>query len=75
MSKKFLTPIEFVSLPSDPMGQAGAVYFNSSDKVLKYYDGTTWNPIGSGSGSTNAGDLDGGNAYSMYLTNIDGGGA
>lgn len=55
MAKKFLTPVTPPSLASDPAsGVAGAIYFNTTSNVLKFYDGTTWTPIGTGSGGGTA---------------------
>jgi hypothetical protein len=63
MSRKFLTPIDlsglelqnFVvhNLTSDPTGIAGRLYFDSNTgvKTLKYYDGSTWKTLSTGSGS------------------------
>jgi hypothetical protein len=43
MAKRFLTPTEFVNLSSDPeTGASGQIYFNTTDDVFKYHDGTSW---------------------------------
>lgn len=43
MAKRFLTPTEFVNLASDPeTGASGQIYFNTTDDVFKYHDGTSW---------------------------------
>ena len=53
MAKKFLTPVTPPNLASDPVsGVAGAIYYNTTSNVLKFYNGTTWTPIGSGGGGT-----------------------
>lgn len=59
MSRKFLTPIAPPSLSSDPaQALAGAIYFNTSSNVLKFYNGTEWTEIGSGSGGGQSGLLE-----------------
>ena len=51
MARKFQTPIAPPALSSDPSeAVTGAIYFNTSLNVLKFYDGTTWAAIGTGSG-------------------------
>mgnify|MGYP003343292666 CR=1 FL=1 len=51
MSKRFLTPIELVNLPSDPpSGSEGDIYWNTTDSAIKVYDGFTWSPVGGSSG-------------------------
>ena len=53
MAKKYLTPIAPPSLASDPAsGVNGAIYYNTTANVLKFYNGTTWTAIGSGSGTS-----------------------
>jgi hypothetical protein len=43
------------NLPSDPASPAqGQVYYNSSTDVLKVYDGSAWQVIGTGSGTVTA---------------------
>ena len=52
MARKFLTPITPPSLSSDPLtGVTGAIYYNTSSNVLKFYNGTQWLAIGTGSNS------------------------
>ncbi len=49
MAKKYLTPIAPPSLASDPeSGVNGAIYYNTTANVLKFYNGTTWTAIGTG---------------------------
>ena len=49
MAKKFLTPVTPPSLATDPAsGVAGAIYFNTASNVLKFYNGTTWEAVGTG---------------------------
>ena len=49
MAKKFLTPVTPPSLATDPAsGVAGAIYFNTASNVLKFYNGTTWQAVGTG---------------------------
>jgi hypothetical protein len=56
MARKFLTPITPPSLSSDPgSGVTGAIYFNTTSNVLKYYNGTSWQEIGSGGGGGGSG--------------------
>lgn len=56
MARKFLTPITPPSLSSDPAtGTTGAIYFNTSSNVLKFYNGTSWQEIGSGGGGGGSG--------------------
>jgi hypothetical protein len=51
MARKFLTPLAPPSLSTDPStGIAGAIYYNTSSNVLKFYDGFEWQAIGAGSG-------------------------
>ena len=53
MAKKFLTPVTPPSLASDPAsGVAGAIYYNTTANVLKFYNGTTWSAIGTGGGGS-----------------------
>jgi hypothetical protein len=53
VAKKFLTPVTPPSLESDPVGGvAGAIYYNTTSNVLKFYNGTTWTAIGTGQGGT-----------------------
>lgn len=48
MAKTFLTPIAPPSLTSDPQtGVLGAIYFNSTQGILKYYNGSVWAPVAS----------------------------
>jgi hypothetical protein len=48
---------------ADPSGVAGRIYFNDTTNFLKFYDGSTWQNIATGTGATNAislaGDLTG----------------
>lgn len=47
MAKLFKTPIAPPSLTSDPSDPVeGAIYFNTSSNVLKFYNGSTWEEIG-----------------------------
>ena len=49
MSVKRLVPLHAVALAADPaQARIGDLYYNTVDKVLKFYDGTAWNPIGAG---------------------------
>ena len=49
MSVKRLVPLHAVALDSDPVsGRIGDIYYNTTDEELRYFDGTDWNPVGSG---------------------------
>jgi len=51
VARKFLTPVTPPSLSSDPEGGiAGAIYYNTTSNVLKFYNGTTWTAIGTEQG-------------------------
>jgi len=55
VARKFLTPVTPPSLASDPVGgEAGAIYYNTTANVLKFYNGTAWTAIGTGQGSGSA---------------------
>lgn len=46
MAKKFLTPIQLTNLTSDPGGGTeGQIYFNTTDKDIKYYAESQWSSI------------------------------
>jgi hypothetical protein len=49
MSVKRLVPLHAVALATDPStARIGDIYYNTEDEELKFYDGTSWNPVGSG---------------------------
>jgi hypothetical protein len=49
MSVKRLVPLHAVALDVDPStGRIGDIYYNATDEELRYFDGTDWNPVGSG---------------------------
>jgi len=49
MSVKRLVPLHAVALVSNPAdGRLGDIYYNTTDQELKFYDGASWSPIGSG---------------------------
>lgn len=53
MAKQFKVPVGLVQLTSDPStANAGDIYFNSSNSKIRFYSGTEWLDIGSGSGGT-----------------------
>ena len=53
MSIRILTGVNLVNLAADPVSAtSGDMYYNTVDLVVKVYDGTTWNAVGSG-GSAN----------------------
>ena len=49
MSVKRLVPLHAVALEDDPSSaRIGDIYYNTVSQDLKYFDGTDWNPVGSG---------------------------
>lgn len=49
MSVKRLVPLHAVALESDPSSaRIGDIYYNIVSEELRYFDGTNWNPVGSG---------------------------
>jgi hypothetical protein len=49
MSVKRLVPLHAVALDDNPVSaRIGDIYYNTADEELRYFDGTDWNPIGSG---------------------------
>ena len=49
MSVKRLVPLHAVALEDDPSSaRIGDIYYNTVSQELKYFDGTDWNPVGSG---------------------------
>ena len=43
MSKKFLTPLNLLTMASDPSsGTEGDIYFNTDDKSIRIFNGLTW---------------------------------
>lgn len=47
MSVKRLVPLHAVVLTTDPTeARIGDIYYNETDKELRYFDGTDWNPVG-----------------------------
>lgn len=50
MATRLLTTQRIVNLSSDPASaNAGEIYYNTSLSKLKFYDGSAWSEIGSGS--------------------------
>lgn len=48
MSKKFLSPINLLNLPSDPSsGTEGDIYYNTIDDKIKVYTNGAWQVVGS----------------------------
>lgn len=45
MSKKFKSLLNLLTLPSDPQGSEGDVFFNTTEKALKIHNGTSWYTI------------------------------
>ena len=52
MTKRFLSPIKIANIASDPTGSAGALYYNSTTNSVKFYNGTTWTTLLSGSNAS-----------------------
>ena len=53
MAKQFKTTIAPPALSSDPVGSyVGEIYYNTSINALKFYNGSTWSIIGTGSGGS-----------------------
>jgi len=49
MSVKRLVPLHAVALDDNPVSaRIGDIYYNTADEELRYFDGTDWNPVGSG---------------------------
>ena len=50
-SRKFLQPINLLNAASDPSpATEGDFYYNNSSQKIRYYDGSQWNDVGTGSG-------------------------
>ena len=49
MSKSILTPIKLAKIASDPTGSTALMYYNSSSNTIKFYNGTSWITLLSGS--------------------------
>jgi hypothetical protein len=53
MAKRFLTPLNFANLSSDPpAGAIGDIYYNTESDKFRYFDGEDWNDLGTGAGIT-----------------------
>ena len=51
-SRKFLQPINLLNAASDPSpATEGDFYYNDSSQKIRYYDGSQWNDVGTGSGA------------------------
>ena len=74
MSKRFLTPVAPPMLSGDPISAGtGSIYFNTSLKALRFYDGTTWYSLAVVGGATAPDIITGGDAYTVsWIYNIDG---
>ena len=47
MSVKRLVPLHAVALETDPANpRIGDIYFNTVNSELRYWDGTSWSPVG-----------------------------
>jgi hypothetical protein len=52
MAKRFLTPLNFANLSLDPeSGSIGDIYYNIESEKFRYFDGESWNDLGSGTGT------------------------
>ena len=47
MSRKFKSLLNLTTLPTDPSGSVGDVFFNTSEKALKIHNGVVWVVIAS----------------------------
>lgn len=45
MAKKFKSLLNLLTLPSDPQGSEGDIFFNTTEKALKIHNGTNWYTI------------------------------
>lgn len=53
MARRLLNTQRLVNLASDPTsGSSGEIYFNNSNNVLKFHDGSIWSEIGGSGGAT-----------------------
>lgn len=51
ISRRFLQPINLLNATSDPTpAEQGDLYYNSTSDKIRFYDGSQWNDVGSGSG-------------------------
>lgn len=47
MSVQRLVPLHAVALSSNPSSaRIGDIYYNTVEQELRFYDGTSWNPVG-----------------------------
>ncbi len=69
MSVKRLVPLHAVALEDDPVSaRIGDIYYNTISEELRFYDGTQWNPVGSGAVT---GLLDHVHTYDGALFSVD----
>jgi hypothetical protein len=52
MSRKFKSLLNLLTLPSDPQGSEGDVFFNTTEKALKIHNGLVWVNIAKSSDPT-----------------------
>lgn len=53
ISRRFLQPINLLNATSDPTPAIqGDIYYNSVSDKIRFYDGTQWNDVGTGGGTT-----------------------
>ena len=75
MAKRVLTPFNFINLTLDPdTAASGDIYYNSASDTLRYYDGESWNDVGTGSGGPHS-YLCRGWSYSASTTAFNTGGS
>ena len=73
MSKKALVPVNVLAKAADPSGEyVGDVYYNTTDNVLKTYDGSIWSSVTAGGGAGVI-IIDGGSPTTEFVANLDGG--
>lgn len=78
MSKKALVPVNVLATSTEPAGQrAGDMYYNTTSKKLRTYDGTVWADIAAAGGAPTGLIFDGGTPGTQYadISIFDGGSA
>ena len=53
-------------LTSDPVGEEGKIYYNTSTNKVRYYDGSTWQDLGGGTGTLGIPWWHDSGVYSVY---------
>jgi hypothetical protein len=58
VARKFLTPVRFPDLATDPVGTGyGDMYLNTVTNQLRYFDGSEWHNLTASSGGGGGGNL------------------